>query len=117
MKKVTFQLKGVYFDQIIAGSKIKEYREVTEYNIKRLCYLSNKKELEALEDCLQMDKEIWGIKKDLTHVQFFNGYRADRREMICKLKSIKLKENPEGDTPGTTLFVLSLGSIVERKNF
>ena len=117
MKTVTFQLKGEYIDQIKAGTKRKEYRYLTEYNTKRLCFLSNKKELQEGEHYVQHEKEVWRIKKDITHVQFFNGYRSDRRELICEVKSIDIVENPEGETPGEYWFVLSLGRIVKTKNF
>ena len=117
MKTVTFQLKGEYIDQIKAGSKVAEYRELSDYNTKRLCYLGDKKELKKGEMYMQRGKEVWPIKKDLTHVQFFNGYRKDRKELLCELKAIKIIENPEGDTPGLSLFVLSLGRIVSAKNF
>lgn len=117
MKTITFQLIGKYIDEIKAGSKVAEYRQLSEYNTKRLCYLSDKKELKKGEMYVQHENEIWRIKKDLTHVQFFNGYRKDRKEMLCELKSIEIKDNPEGDTPGISLFVLYLGRIVNIKNF
>jgi hypothetical protein len=117
MKTVTFQLIGEYIDQIKAGSKVAEYRHLSEYNTKRLCYLSDEKELEKGEMYVQHENEIWRIKKDLTHVQFFNGYRKNRKELLCELKAIDIKENPEGDTPGVSLFVISLGRIVSAKNF
>lgn len=49
MKTVTFQLIGKYIDQIKAGSKVVEYRIFSEYNIKRLCTLIDKKELQPNE--------------------------------------------------------------------
>jgi hypothetical protein len=66
---------------------------------------------------LELEKKIWRINKDLTHVQFFNGYRRDRKEMLCELKTIEIKDNPEGDTPGESWFVLHLGQIVKAKIF
>jgi len=117
MKTVTFQLIGKYIDQIKSSSKVAEYRLIAEYNTKRLCYLSDKKDLKSDEMYVTHEKEIWRIKKDLTQVQFFNGYRKGRKELICELKAIDIKDNPEGDTPGVSLFVLSLGRIVSEKNF
>jgi hypothetical protein len=117
MKTVAFQLIGKYIDQIKAGLKVAEYRQLSEYNTKRLCYLSNEKELEKGEMYVQHEREIWRIRKDLTHVQFFKGYRKDRKEMLCELKAIDIKENPEGDTPGISWFVLDVGKIVTAKNF
>jgi hypothetical protein len=117
MKTITFQLIGKYIDQIKAGSKVAEYRQLSAYNTKRLCYLSDEKDLKKGEMWVQHEKEIWRIKKDLTHVQFFNGYRKDRKELLCELKAIEIRDNPEGDTPGQSLFVLHLGRIVTAKNF
>lgn len=118
MKTVTFQLKGEYIDQIKAGSKVKEYRFPTEYNIKRLCYLCDDiSKVPSSERGFEMDGEFWFTRKDLTHVQFFNGYRKDRKELVCELRSIKIVEDPEGETPGEDFFVLSLGKVIKSKNF
>ena len=91
MKTVSFQLKGEYIDQIKEGSKIVEYRELSEYNTKRLCYLGNKKEVPPEENYVVHEKECWRIKKDLTQIQFFNGYRRDRKELTCEIKSIEIE--------------------------
>jgi len=69
------------------------------------------------ENYIQNEKECWRIKKDLTHVQFFNGYRRDRKELLCEIKSIELEDDPEGETPGESWFALYLGRIVKSINF
>jgi hypothetical protein len=118
MKTVTFQLKGEYIDQIKAGSKVKEYRFPSGYNIKRLCYpCDDLSKVPSNEIGFEFENEFWLTRKDLTHVQFFNGYRKDRKELVCELRSIKIVENPEGEAPGEDWFVLSLGRIVKTKNF
>ena len=121
MKTVTFQLKGQYIDQIKAGSKIEEYRSTSEYNTKRLCDQIDKKELHPGDHYLEGNKQIWRVKKDLTHVQFFNGYNKNRKEILCELKGLDIIKYtnflPEGMKPGTICFTLFLGKIVTSKNF
>ena len=117
MKTVTFQLKGEYIDQIKSGSKVKEYRYPSDYNIKRLCYPCDIDKVSSNVIGFEMEDEFWIPRKDLTHVQFFNGYRKNRKELVCELKSIKIVEDPEGETPGEDFFVLSLGKVIKSKNF
>ena len=116
MKTVNFQIKGKYLDQIKAGTKIIEYRSISEYNGKLLCDHIDKKDLQPGDQYLKHNKEIWRPKKDLTHVQFFNGYRPDRKKLLCELKTIEINrfvnEIPEGMKPGTVCFSLKLGQIV-----
>jgi hypothetical protein len=121
MRTVTFQIKGVYIDQIKAGSKVEEYRSISEHNTKLLCDHIDKKELQPGEHYVTHKEEIWRVKKDLTHVRLFNGYRSDRKELIIELKCVEINEFinflPEGMKPGTICFTLFLGRIVSSKNF
>ncbi len=68
MKTVTFQIMGKYLDQIKAGTKIEEYRAISEHNTKLLCEMIDKKDLQPCDHYVKHNKEIWRVKKDLTHV-------------------------------------------------
>ena len=115
MKTVTFQIIGKYLDQIKAGTKVEEYRAISEHNAKLLCDHIDKKDLKPGEHYVTHFEEIWRVKKDITHVQFLNGYRTDRRKLLCEIKAIELNQFnnmvPEGMEPGTTCFTLYLGQV------
>jgi hypothetical protein len=90
-------------------------------NAKKLCDHITKKELGKDDHYVTHFKEIWRVKKDLTHVRFFNGYKTDRKELLIELKDLQVntfrKFLPEGMKPGTSVFTLFLGQIVVSKNF
>lgn len=117
MKTVTFQLIGKYLDQIQAGTKVEEYRAISEHNTRLLCDKIDKNELQPGEHYVTHFEEIWRVKKDITHIQFLNGYRPDRKKLLCELKKIEINEFikyvPEDMRPGTICFTLYLGQIIE----
>lgn len=117
MKTVTFQIIGKYLDQIKAGTKVEEYRSLSEHNTKRLCDLIDKKDLKPGEHYVTHFEEIWRVKKNITHVQFLNGYRPDRKKLLCELKKIEIiefiKKVPEDMKPGTVCFTLTLDKVIE----
>ncbi len=117
MKTVTFQIIGKYLDQIQAGVKVEEYRAISEHNTKLLCELIDKKDLSPDDHYVKHNQQIWRVKKDFTHVQFLNGYRPDRRKLLCELKKVEINEFikfiPAGMKPGTTCFTLFPGQIIE----
>lgn len=121
LKTVNFQLEGKYIEQIHAGAKIEDYRAINPVNAKKLCDHIKKEELGPDDHYVTHFKEIWRVKTDLTHVRFFNGYKTDRKELLCELKKIEVntfrKYIPEGMKPGTSCFTLFLGQIVVSKNF
>ncbi len=121
LKTVNFQIEGKYIEQIHAGAKIEDYRAINPVNAKKLCDHIDKKDLGPDDHYVTHNKEIWRVKKDLTHVRFFNGYKTDRKELLCELKDLQLntyrKFIPEGMKPGTSCFTLFLGQIVVSKNF
>lgn len=121
LKTVNFQIEGRYIDQIKNGTKVEDYRAINPVNAHKLCEHIDKKDLKEGEQFVTHNKEIWRLKKDLTQVRFFNGYKSDRKELLIELKGIELnkfvKNIPEGMKPGTICFTLILGQIVVSKNF
>lgn len=115
MKTVTFQIIGKYLDQIRAGTKVEEYRSLSEHNTKLLCELIDKNDLKPGEHYVTHFEEFWRVKKDITHVRFFNGYRTDRKKLLCELKKVEINEFikfiPDEMKPGTICFTLTLGKV------
>lgn len=121
LKTVNFQIEGKYIDQIKAGTKVEDYRSINPVNAHKLCYRVLPGDKGAPDYYVTHNKEIWRVNRELTHVRFFNGYRPDRKELLCELKDLQvntyLKDLPEGMKPGTSCFTLFLGQIVVSKNF
>ncbi len=120
-KTINFQLEGKYIDQIYAKTKTSDYRSISSHNSKKLCEKIDEKDLKDGDYYVTHNKEIWRVRKDVTHVRFFNGYRTDRKELLMELKSIEVNQFvnniPDGMKPGTICFELILGHIVVSKNF
>ena len=81
-------LKTEYFDEILAGTKIKEYREDSEFYESRF---------------LSQDRTRF---KNYHSVIFQNGYHKNARRMTVKIKKITLGFR----------FIIHLGEIL-KKNF
>lgn len=84
-------LQKVYFDQILKGTKTKEYRDYTAYYMQRLC---NHK-----------DGKITSFKRYQT-VIFQNGYHTGARRITCEIKKISIEN----------CFVIHLGKVI-KQNF
>lgn len=118
MKTLTLPMKKPWFDMIKSGEKKEEYRELSEYWIKRLLTCSEKF-LDALWDnasvypnsteILNRDlKNCWRIKHfDLLILR--NGYRADSPKITLKNPKIRIGTGkPEwGAEPGKNYFVIT----------
>lgn len=111
MKIFDLPLKAVWYLMIESGIKKEEYREITEYWIKRLrnCYDGSthcKVYIPKCNYCTGI------IRTDYTHVRFRYGYT--RRTMLFKLDSISIgKGDPEWGAPENKVFILKLGERVE----
>ena len=65
-------IKGIYFDQIIAQTKITEFRKVTPFWSSRLLDSNNK-------------------KRHYDHIEFINGYKPDSRRVITGYEGFRKK--------------------------
>ena len=83
------------FDQIIAGTKVEEYRDFTPFYIARLC-TKNKA------------GEITGFKP-YKKVTFYNGYRKDRPQFDIECRGIEILT--EKNT-GEKIFAILLGKML-----
>ena len=76
MKILNLTLKKKWFDEILAGTKNTEYREIKPYWTKRL-----------------LNKDGTPIKYDL--IYFRNGYSKDCRKMIVEYKGLNISKEYE----------------------
>ncbi|MGB0896900.1 MAG: ASCH domain-containing protein [Flavobacteriaceae bacterium] len=102
MKTLHLTLKKKWFFLILSGVKKEEYREIKPYWSKRLT---------------QRDNPFKFVKYDT--ITFKNGYSKNAPTMVVELKGVKYGECvPEwSDNYEGKAFVLSLGDILETKNY
>ena len=81
-------IKGIYFDQIIAQTKITECRKVTPFWASRLLVSNNK-------------------KRHYEHIEFINGYRPDSPSVITGYKGFRKKGEE---------YLIGIGRII-KKNY
>ena len=96
MKILHLTLKKKWFDQILAGTKKIEYREIKPYWTKRL-----------------FDDN--GKSKHYDIIYFRNGYSKDAHKMQVKFKGIRiglLKEDIGGWNKGLQIYEIRLGGLV-----
>lgn len=116
MKTLTLQIKKEFLDQILSGKKKEEFREIKPNNSKKY-----------IEYFTADDGEEDVKPKKVDHIQFFNGYKADRAEVIIEVKTAEIEyivdEDGEfveyeenGELYLTAQIVYSLGKIVSKKN-
>ena len=84
MSTLKIIIKGEYFDQIKAGTKKIEYRDITPFWTSRL--YNN------------------GKKREYDNIEFINGYNKDARRMIVEYKGVSKKAG---------LYNIDLGEILE----
>ncbi|MBD3904464.1 hypothetical protein NAL32_07445 [Chryseobacterium sp. Ch-15] len=115
MKTLTLQIKKEFLDKILSGKKKEEFREIRPNN--------SKKYIEYFDD--NGDEDV--KPKQFDRIQFFNGYKTDRPEVIIEIKAaeieyivdedgefIEYEEN--GEMYLTAQMVYSLGKVVSKKN-
>jgi hypothetical protein len=107
LETLPLTIKKKWFDEIIAGNKKEEYREVKSYWIKRLTNQNN-------------DGSVNGksFYKHFRYVKFSNGYAKNAPSITLEFKGIEIKtikhefyNNEELD-----VFAIKLGSIVAFSN-
>lgn len=111
MKKTLFLiLKKQWFDLILSGEKKEEYRDITEYWIKRL-FVNHREYFTLLKKGSQ--------SLQFTHICFQHGYANDapRFEIECKGIKIATGKKKWGAEKGKKYFVIKLGKIISVTNF
>lgn len=104
-------LKKKWFDLILAGEKIVEYREVKPYWIKRF-FLFDKQNIN-IENINILDlKKL--EQKTYHKIIFKNGYSKNAPVFEIELKFIEIQENIKTPLGVGDFFVLHLGKVIKR---
>ena len=94
----------VFFDQIISGKKVEEFREPTDYWFRRLFIIEDNTVIKP---------------KPFKYARFCVGYHKDREEALVEIKDIGYYEFvdyiPEGFEKGDEAIVIQLGKILSTK--
>lgn len=137
MKTLHLTLKKQYFNEILAGEKTEEYRELKSYWISRLLKGQNEGQNEGVELSAQEYNDLirdlqspldnsdsaaedllgyFGLALDYyDQIIFRNGYAKNAPTMIVEWKGIQIKRcnTPLGNK---WQFAIKLGKILETKN-
>lgn len=135
MKILTLIIKQKYFDEIVAGTKTQEFREVRPTTFKKyLRYLVNGEEFASLDDIPEgepydslLEKEgfdVTAIPYDA--IRFYVGYNKDRDSALVRVTGTTLEyivdENDQpivyeykGNEYYTSQMVYDLGEIIEKE--
>jgi len=125
-------LKGKWFDMILSGEKLEEYREIKDYWFKRLVFQYKKVfrysvgvgyddglyiEEGILHCCSPARRSMMGFNYFDT-ITFTHGYAKNARKMIVEFKGIDIgvarpewSDNWQGD-----VFRIKLGNIIKTEN-
>ena len=107
LETLTLIINKKWFNQIKAGVKIEEYREVKSYWIKRLTNQNN-------------DGSVNGnsFYKYFRFVRFQNGYNKNARWIVVEFKGIEIKEIEHEHFHDSKIgvFAIKLGNIISASN-
>lgn len=117
MKILTLIIKQKYFDEIIAGTKRQEFREIRPNSQAKYC------DLDGEGFC----KEIYGVlqARQYDAIKFYVGYAKDRASALVEVKgaNIELFEDEQGNLVEyehqgekylAAQVVYDLGTIIEK---
>lgn len=128
MKTLHLNLKKKWFDMILSGEKIEEYREIKKSYISKFIttkYFNNgnsrnENHVKSVIDLI-LEHPFHFEKNRMEHfdtITFSNGYSKNRPQFVIELKGIEIREgNPKwGAEPGVRYFVLKLGGVIKTEN-
>ena len=92
MNVLTLSIKQKYFDEIVAGTKKVETREIRPNNFKRYCrYLHDGKEYTEIDDVPDDDKEVDVIPVKYDALKLLTGkYKGKRPYIVVEVKSAEV---------------------------
>lgn len=117
MEILSLIIKQKFFDMIIAGKKIQEFREIRPNTQKRYCQLDDE------GYCIEVDGELQPRHYDA--IRFYVGYNKDRANALVEVKNAKIElfedENHnlieythQGETYLAAQVVYDLGKVIEK---
>ena len=121
MSNVNLVLKGQWFDMILSGEKLEEYRELKPYWATRLSLLPYDwcKDIDVFKE--QFVPSDTMFEQQLRHfntITFRHGYSKTARTMVVECKGISFglcRPEWSGNMQGEH-FVISLGKILKTEN-
>lgn len=130
MNTLHLNLKKEWFDMILTGEKFVEYRDITEYWIRRLFYLDSCFDFDSGFDEIisEFNKDdttlssmcsFYGMKpRKFDTITFSNGFSKNRPQFTIKLKNINIGKGLSkwGAVKDKHYFCLELGEIIDKKN-
>jgi len=130
MKPLHLNLKRKWFDMILSGQKTEEYRDITDYWVRRFLY---SKDVNGW-DFATLDEMVGDMQRpNLRHTDidelmnyfnvffrqfdtiiFRNGYKKNAPEFTIERQGITVKTGRVewGAEPGTFYFCLKLGDVI-----
>ena len=128
-KTLHLNLKRNWFDAVLSGAKVEEYRELTNYWFKRLFdnYITeadtgNKCNNESTYSTLAHNSDLIQTAMDIKPVEFetitaSNGYAKNRDQFIIELTKISIGtgQTAWGAKHKRKYFVLEYGKVLVRK--
>lgn len=94
MKELKLIIKQKYFDEILAGTKTEEYREIKPTTFKKYCrYLIEDKEYEQLHDFPGYTDETEFLEVPIKYdaIRFYVGYAKDRDSALVEVKGAEIE--------------------------
>jgi len=118
MKTLHLNLKKKWFDMIISGKKLEEYRDIKESMISIL--FDWKKSGQTRKDFVNDLKfdvyypGYWSWLKEFETITFSNGYSKNRDQFVIEFKNIEIRKGNTdwGAEKAKKYFVLELGKIL-----
>jgi len=116
MKTLHLTLKKKWFDMILSGEKLEEYREIKGYWIKRLigAWFSDEIHFTHWLNNLPQHVTLQCVVNNYETITFKNGYSKNAPTMIVEFKGIEIgKAKPEwSDNWQGDVFIIKLGKIL-----
>lgn len=102
---LTLPIKGKWFNMILSGEKLEEYREIKPY------YMTRFKKVFAM-----YTNSYLPMAGDKQEIRFRNGYGSSRPEFValCTL-DVKTGKEEWGAEPGKEYYTLKIHEITERR--
>lgn len=130
MKVLNLIIKQKYFDEILAGTKTEEYRELKPTTFKKYCrYIVEGKEYADLKDydgdTPYEDLEFEEAPIAYDAIRFYVGYNKDRDSALVEVTGVTIEyfvdENDDlimyeykGDEFAAAQMIYSLGKVLEK---
>ncbi len=91
MKTLTLIIKQIYFDQILAGTKTQEFREIKQSTEKKyLIYIDEDGNRYTRNDDIPFEKNIHFEIIPYDAIQLYVGYNKDRDSALIEVKNIEV---------------------------